>query len=134
VGVSEENIEIALAVAESWNRGDLETFIALWDEEAEFHPFRAQLEGEAYRGHDGLERFIGELAEDFDNARFEFDETRDADDQVVGIGRFRARGRASGLDLNVPIGVLAKVRQRKVFYMRFFSEPADALEAAGLSE
>lgn len=132
--MSQENVEIALALPEAWNRGDREAFLALWDEEAEFYPFRAQLEGESYRGHDGLERFIRELAEDFDDARFEVDEARDAGEQVVGIGRFRARGRASGVDLNVPLGVHMKVRQGKIFYVRFFSEPADALEAAGLSE
>jgi ketosteroid isomerase-like protein len=130
--MSQENIEIALAAAEAWNRGDREALMILFDEEAEFYPFRAQLEGESYWGHNGLERFLRELAEDFDNVRFEIDEARDAGEQVVGIGRFRARGRASGVDLNVPLGVVTKVRQGKIFYMRFFSEPADALEAAGL--
>ncbi len=132
--MSQENVEIALAAAEAWNRGDREALVALFDEEAEFYPFRAQLEGEAYGGHDGLERFIREVAEDFDNVRFEIDEARGASEQVVGIGRFRARGRASGVDLNVPLGVLTKVREGKIIHMRFFSEPADALEAAGLSE
>jgi hypothetical protein len=97
--MSEENVKLALAVADAWNRGDHEAFLPLWDE-----------------------------------VRFEIDEARDAGEQVVGIGRFRARGRASGVDLNVPLGVLTKVRQGKIFYMRLFSEPAEALEAAGLSE
>jgi len=127
-------VQLALAAAEAWNRGDREALVMLFDEEAEFYPFRAQLEGESYQGHDGLERFLRELAEDFENVRFEIDEARDAGAQVVGIGRFRARGRASGVDLNVPLGVLTKVREAKILYMRFFTEPADALEAAGLSE
>jgi ketosteroid isomerase-like protein len=132
--MSRENVEIGLAAAEAWNRGDSEAFVALWDEEAEFYPLRAQLEGESYRGHEGLERFIREMAEDFDNVRFEIDEARDAGEQVVGIGRFWARGRASGVDLNVPLGVLMKVRQGRIFYTRLFTEPADALEAAGLRD
>jgi hypothetical protein len=52
----------------------------------------------------------------------------------VGIGRFRARGRASGIDLNVPLGVLTRVRRKRIIYTRFFSEPSHALEAAGVSE
>ena len=132
--MSEENVEIALAAVDAWNRGDREAWMALWDEEAEFYPLRAQLEGESYRGHEGLERFLGEMAEDWEEVRFEIDETRDAGEQVVGIGRFRARGRASGVDLNVPLGVFMRVRRGKIVYTRFFSEPADALEAAGLSE
>ncbi len=132
--MSEENLEIALAAVDAWNRGDREAWMALWDEEAEFYPLRAQLEGECYRGHNGLERFLGEMAEDWEDVRFEIDEARDAGEQVVGIGRFQARGRASGVDLNVPLGVFTRVRRGKIVYTRLFSEPAEALEAAGLSE
>jgi uncharacterized protein len=130
----QENVEVALAAVDAWNRGDREAWVALWDEEAEFYPLRAQLEGESYRGHDGLDRFLREMAEDFENVRFEIDEMRDAGEQVIGIGRFRARGRASGVDLNVPLGVVQRVQRGKIIYIRFFSEPADALEAAGLRE
>jgi ketosteroid isomerase-like protein len=132
--MSEENVEIALAAVDTWNRGDREAFLALWDEEAEFYPFRAQLEGESYSGHDGLVRFLAEMTEDFEEVRFEVAETRDAGEQVVGIGRFRARGRGSGVDLNVPMGSLMRMRRGQIVYTRFFSEPAEALEAAGLSE
>jgi ketosteroid isomerase-like protein len=132
--MSQENAEIALAAVDAWNRGDREAWLALWDEEAEFYPLRAQLEGESYSGHEGLERFLAEMTEDFEEVRFEIEETRDAGEQVVGIGRFRARGRASGVDLNVPLGVFTRMRRGKIVYTRLFSEPADALEAAGLSE
>jgi uncharacterized protein len=132
--MSQENVENALAAVDAWNRGDREAWMALWDEEAEFYPLRAQLEGKSYRGHDGLERFLAEVAEDWDEVRFEIDETRDAGEQVVGIGRFRARGRASGVDINVPLGVFTRMRRGKIVYTRLFSEPAEALEAAGLSE
>jgi ketosteroid isomerase-like protein len=132
--MSEENVEIALAAIDAWNRGDREAWLALWDEEAEFVPLRAQLEGESYSGHDGLKRFLAELTQDFEEVRFEINETRDAGEQVVGIGRFRARGRASGVDINVPLGGLTRIRRGKIVYTRFFSEPADALEAAGLQE
>jgi ketosteroid isomerase-like protein len=132
--MSEENLEIALAVIDAWNRGDREAFLALWDEEGEFYPLRAQLEGESYSGHEGMTRFLAEMTQDFEEVRFEIEETRDTGEQVVGVGRFRARGRASGLDLNVPLGVLTRMRRGKIVYTRFFSEPADALEAAGLQE
>ena len=132
--MSEEDVEIALAAVDAWNRGDRQAWLALWDEEAEFYPLRAQLEGESYSGHDGLVRFLAEMTQDFERVRFEIEETRDTGEQLVGIGRFRARGRASGVDLNVPIAAVWRVRRGKIVYMRFFSEPADALEAAGLQE
>ncbi len=132
--MSQENVEIGLAAVDAWNRGDREAWLALWDEEAEFYPLRAQLEGESYSGHEGLERFLAEMTEEWEEVRFEIEETRDAGEQVVGIGRFQARGRASGVDLNVPLGVFTRVRRGKIVHTRLFSEPADALEAAGLSD
>jgi ketosteroid isomerase-like protein len=132
--MSQDNVEIALAAVDAWNRGDREAWMALWDKEAEFYPLRAQLEGEAYLGHDGLERFLTEMTKEWEGVRFEIEETRAAGVQVVGIGRFRARGRASGVDLNVPLGVFARLRRGKIIYTRLFSEPVDALEAAGLRE
>ena len=132
--MSEENVNIALAAADAWNRGDYEGWLARWDEEAEFYPLRAQMESASYLGHQGLEQFLADVSDDFENTRFEIEETRDAGEQVVGIGRFLARGRASGVEINVPLGIFAKVRRGKIVYTRLFSEPSDALEAAGLSE
>jgi ketosteroid isomerase-like protein len=132
--MSRENVELVRAGFDAWNRGDLEVWRSLWAEEAEFYPLRAQLEGRPYSGHDGLERFLAEIRQDWDEPRFRIEETRPAGQQVVAIGRFRARGRASGVDLNVPLGALARVREGKIVYAGFFSEPAAALEAAGLTE
>ena len=127
-------MEIGLAAVDAWNRGDYEAWLAFWDEEAEFSPLRAQLEGESYRGRDGLERFLADVAEDWKEVRFEIEETRDDGEQVVGMGRFLARGRASGVEINVPLGILMRVRRGRIVYTRLFSEPAEALKAAGLSD
>jgi ketosteroid isomerase-like protein len=132
--MSRENVEIVRAAFDAWNRGDHDTLLGLWDEEADFYPLRAQLEGRAYHGRDGLRRFIVELAEDWEEVRFEVDEVREAGGQLVAFGRFLARGKASGIELNVPLGLVGVVRDKKVVYSRFFSDPADALAAAGQRE
>src|SRR4029450_6407448 len=132
--MSQENVEIALAAVDAWNRGDRKAWLALWAEDVEFYPLRAQLEGKSYSGHDGLMQFLAEMTQDFEEVRFEIDEAHDAGEQVVGIGRVRARGRASGVDLNAPLGVHTRVRDKRIVYTRMFSEPAEALKAAGLSE
>jgi ketosteroid isomerase-like protein len=132
--MSQENVEIIRAAFDAWNRGDHDALIEMWHEEAEFYPLRAQLEGRAYRGPDGLREFIDELADDWEEVQFEIEEIRDKGEQGVGFGRFRARGRASGVELNVPLGVVGIVRNKKIVYSRFFSDPAEALKAAGLEE
>jgi hypothetical protein len=44
--MSQENVNVALAVLDAWNRGDREAFMSAWDEQAEFVPLRAQLESQ----------------------------------------------------------------------------------------
>jgi ketosteroid isomerase-like protein len=131
--MSEETMKVALAALDAWNRGDREAFMSAWDEQAEFVPLRAQLESEVYRGIEAVDRFLTELTNEWEAVRFEINETRGAEDQVVGIGRFRARGNASGVEINVPLGVLMRVRRGKIVYTRFFSDPSEAVAAAGLS-
>jgi ketosteroid isomerase-like protein len=116
--MAQENIEIVRAAIEAWNRGDFDAWIGAWDERAEFHPLCAQLEGGVYHGHDGLRRFVGEIAEAGEQVRFEVDEIRNAGEQVVALGRLRARGRASGVERDVPLALVGVVRGRKVVYSR----------------
>jgi ketosteroid isomerase-like protein len=67
--MSQENVEILRAAFDAWFRQDYDAVLALWDEEAEIYPLRAQLEGRAYHGHEGVRRFMGELAEDSSRTR-----------------------------------------------------------------
>jgi ketosteroid isomerase-like protein len=132
--MSEENVEVVRDAIDAWNRGDYEAWIAGFDSACEFRPLRAQLEGRAYRGHDGLRRFMDDFTLDWDQVRFEVREIRDVGDKVLVLIRFQGRGRASGADLDVPIGIVGEVRQGKITEARMFSDPDEALEAVGLSE
>jgi ketosteroid isomerase-like protein len=132
--MSQENVELALSAFDAWNRGDYEAWIEAFDSECEFSPLRAQLEGRPYRGHDGLRQFMRDLTDDWENVRFGLSDIRDAGDQLVGLIRFKGRGRISQAELDLPIGVVASMREGKILKMRMYSDPADALEAAGLRE
>jgi hypothetical protein len=70
--------------------------------------------------------------EDWEYLRVEIDDFRDADSNVVGTGRLHSRGRASRVDLDVPIAFVWQFREGKAVYAKLFSEEADALRAAGL--
>ena len=50
---------------------------------------------------------------------------------MVVLGRLVARGRTSGVDLDVPIGHLWELRDGEIVRMRTFSDPDEALRAAG---
>jgi ketosteroid isomerase-like protein len=132
--MSEENVELVRGTINAWNRGDYEAWIDGFDSECEFRPLRAQLEGQAYRGHDGLRQFIDDLTLEWEQVRFEVGEIRDVGDKVLVLIRFRGRGRASGADLDVPVGIVGKARGGKITEARMFSDPGDAVQAVGLPE
>ena len=51
---------------------------------------------------------------------------------MVALAHLNALGKVSGLELNYPIGIVLTIRGGLVTYARFYSDAAEALEAAGL--
>ena len=132
--MSLENLEVVQALAEAWRVSDRDAWMAAWDEDAEFYPLRSQLEGHGYPGRAGLREFWAAWDHDWEWARFLVDEILDAGDQVVALAHFNALGKASGVELDYPIGIVLRIQRGLVVYARFYSDAAEALEAAGLSE
>ena len=131
--MSRENVELIRRAVAAFNRDDYESWIALFSE-GEFWPLRAQLDGRPYHGREGLRRFVREMEEEWERTRFDLTDLRDQGDVVVGIANFQATGRASRVEIDVPVGFVVRWSAGKPVYTRFYSDPTEALEAAGLSE
>jgi ketosteroid isomerase-like protein len=129
--LSAENVETARRLVAAFNDRDVERFLADAHADAEIHSLRAQLEGVPYRGHDGIRRMFADFDEDWEYLRVEIDDFRDTESNVVGTGRLHSRGRASRVDLDVPIAFVWRFKEGKTVYAKLFSEEADALRAAG---
>ncbi len=130
--MSTENVQLIRKLVEAFNDRDIDSVVQDMQPDVELHPLRAQLERKAYRGHDGVREMLADFDQDWESIQVDAEEFRDADDEVVVLGRLRARGRASGIDLDVPMGFVWTLRDGKVLRIRSFSEQADALRAAGL--
>ena len=128
------NAEIVRSIVDAANEGDFEATERWIADEGELVPLRAQLEGTTYRGPGGLRRFWADLDADWEDLQVPIDELRESGDKVVVIGRLTARGRVSGIDLDVRIGTVWEVRDGKVVRMESFSDPDEALGAAGLDD
>jgi ketosteroid isomerase-like protein len=126
-----ENLATVRRMTAAFNARETEAFLAELDPAAELEPFRAQLEGRRYRGHEGARQMFADFDEDWEYVRLEIDELREAEDRVVGLCRLRARGRASRIDLDIPLGFVWRLRDGQVVHGKSFSEQADALRAAG---
>ena len=129
-----DEAEIVSTLIEAFNGGpdEVQRVKALIAEDGEMLPLRAQLEGTNYVGPEGLVRFYDDVHADWDDLEIRVDETRTRPGVVVALARFLAHGRVSGVDLDLPIGLVWEVRDGLVRRAQSFSDPDDALRAAGL--
>jgi ketosteroid isomerase-like protein len=87
-----------------------------------------------YRGHEGVRAWLRDQEESFAESRIDYSEVRALGEQVVAIGRLRARGKESGAEIESPVGWVVEFRSGKVIHAKAYLDPNEALEAAGLSE
>ena len=131
--MSQENVEAFKRGLEAGNRGDVETLLEVLDPEVEWHSaLHALMAGEAtvFRGHDGVREMLRDLYEAFDEIHIEISEIRDLGDRLVAIGRTHARGGASGVDVETPIGFVTEFKNGKAISIQGYLDPKEAVEAA----
>ena len=135
--MSRENVDTFRRGVEAYNRRDVEALLADADPGIEWYPaILGKLSGRAtvYRGHDGLRQLMIDIDDTLAEIHVEFPEVRDLGDQVLGVGRIRTRGKASGVVTEAPLGYVADYRDGKVTRVRTYLDPKEALEAAGPRE
>jgi ketosteroid isomerase-like protein len=135
--VSQENVERFKRAVAATNRGDIEAVLKELHPAVEWHAFLEELlggEGMVYSGHAGVRDFFSEFNESFDELYWEYSDVRDLGDRVVAIGTFRARGRGSGIEAEVPLGVIVTFEHGLATVVWSTADPSEALEAAGLAE
>src|SRR6202043_4229105 len=96
--------------------------------------FAARVEGYVYRGREGMETFLGEVDETWEEFRPVPEEYRDLGDRVLALGRLKTRGLASGVPAESPWAGIYDMRDGKVSRIRTYLDHGEALLAAGLAE
>jgi ketosteroid isomerase-like protein len=133
--MSEENVEIARRLHPAFNRRDVDEVLSVLDPDVEWIPIMAALEGRVYRGHEGVVRWMEELETDWEIFETRPEEFRDLGDRVLILGCWRARGRASGVELaSEPASWLLELKDGKVVRLQTFTDRSEALAAAGVKE
>jgi ketosteroid isomerase-like protein len=127
--VSQENVEVVRRAFTTFNARAVDDLVDLSDPDSEWLPFRAQLEGMVYRGHDGIRQFVRDMDDDWEAFRIDPIEFHDRDDRIVVIGHVRALGRTSGVDVDSEAGFLFELRAGRIARVVSYSDPAFALEA-----
>ena len=85
-------------------------------------------------GLDQLARVIKDWMQSWEKVTLAAEQVIDAGDQVVVIAEWRGRGKASGVLTKWRYGGVWALRDGKVTSLISYTDPGEALEAAGLSE
>jgi ketosteroid isomerase-like protein len=93
-----------------------------------------RMDGQVFRGHQGVRESFERWLEHFDEYGYTAEEFIDCDDSVLVIGRERARGLASGASVDVRHHAVWTIRAGKIARYQEFYDEQDARKAAGLSE
>ena len=135
--MSQENVETFKRGVDALNRRDVEALLPELDPEVEWHSaILMGLGGQrtVYRGHQGIREFFRDMSETLSVFEAEYSEIRDPGDRVIALGTLRARGVASGAEIESPHSTVVEFKNGKGIRIRTFLDPEDALEAAGLGE
>ena len=128
------NLAAAKRIYESRNRGDVDAVLAECGPDVEWHPHLAALSGQPVRGLDGVREYLTSLQEDWKSFRHEPEQFFDAGDKVVVFIQIHARGRASGVDVEVPVAHVLTFERGKCLTFVSYHDRAEALRVAGLEE
>ena len=92
-------------------------------------------EQQTYVGLEEARMFIREWTAGFDDWQIEVEAIHDAGpDKVVGVMRQRGRSKSTGLPVDMVYAQVFTLRDGKQVRMEMYSDPAEALKAAGVEE
>jgi ketosteroid isomerase-like protein len=133
--MSQENVDALRRMLDAFNRGDRTAWLASLDERYEMVPIGDWPDARAIRGGEAAWDFYRDVAQTLGFEMRAYMEFVDASaDKVVGHQRHGAHGRRSGADVEVDFWLVSTFREGKIVRDEWFTDRAEALEAAGLEE
>jgi len=108
----------------AFDERDLATLVELTDPEIELLAPTAALanEGRCYRGHDGIARYLMDVAHTWARLHVFPEKFRDVGNHVVCLGRVRAEAR-DGLEVDSPTAWVWELRARKLRWGCVYADP-----------
>jgi ketosteroid isomerase-like protein len=133
--MSQENVEIVRLAYERLNAGDIDGFLRSCSQDLEFRDLPELPGSGVFIGHDAMRGWYAKLVDAFEDLRFDVEESTDTtDDRVLLKFRATGKGRGSGATVELDFSGVVTVREGKLAKVTIYSDHAEALRAAGLSE
>ena len=126
--MSQENVEVVRSIYEAW--AENRSAAPFIDRDLEYvNPPNAIEPGTRIGRH-----YFRKVTEVWPDVRFEIERFIDAGEDVVVIAKQFGRASSSGVETETRMGYIWTVAEGKATRFRWFNDPAEALEALGLSE
>ena len=132
--MSPENVEVATQAIDAFNESDVHAFAALTTPDFEWSPSMVAVEGEIFRGREGIKSYFENLTEAWERFHIHRDRFCESGDLVVMLGRLEGRGKGSGAPVGASVGTVFGFRDGTISSIHSYLDHAEALEAAGLRE
>jgi ketosteroid isomerase-like protein len=128
--MSQANVEVVRRLIWAFEH-DRDTFIELAHPEIEWAPFEEN--HTVFHGLGGALGIRSGWLDTWAEHHIEIEEVFDRGDDVVVSMHLIARGKGSGIEVDVRVYPHVKVREGKVVYVFEYEDRAEALEAVGLT-
>jgi ketosteroid isomerase-like protein len=133
--MSQGNVELVQRAWHAFRAEDVPALVEMSHRDLEFVSALSALDASTYRGPRLWTRYFERMHETWEDWLIEDFRVFDAgDDRVAAVFRLIGTGRSSGVRVEQQSGLVYTLRQGKLWRMRTYLDPADALEAVGLSE
>jgi ketosteroid isomerase-like protein len=132
--VSQENVEIAKQAIDAFNATDVEAFAALTTPDFAWSPSMVAIDGEIFRGREGIGRYFDYLDSAWETFHILRDGFRDSADVVIMLGRLQGRGKVSGVPVDSSLGMVFDFQGARIARIRGYLDHDEALKAAGLEK
>lgn len=133
--MTEENSVVVERAIEAFSERDVDLLTELATEDFELFPAIGWVVDVAgYKGLAGIEAFFEEVDNTWEEFRVIAEETRYVGDRVLLLCRIELRGRVTGVEVELPGGIVFDFRAGKLSSARRYLGREEALKAVGLSE
>ena len=134
--MAREAIEAVVRGAhDAFNRGDVDAFMEIWDEDCEYRTASAQdlADDYVFCGRNGIRSRWQGMLDTWNEIETDIHEVRVAGDRAYVSLTLLGRGRASGVPIEAPFFQVATVRDGRIVACRDYADAGRALEAAGIT-
>lgn len=132
--MSAENVEVAKRGIAAFNAREVELFASLTTPDFIWYPSMGAIEGQAFEGRPGIDRYFGTLADAWEAFQIDPGEFRTLADTVVMLGRLNGLGKGSGVPVDSSLGMVFDLHGGAISCIRGFLDHAETLRAAGLGD